>query len=403
MSKKNKNNTKSKLIPKLRFPEFKDKPQWEVKTIGEVTTNESSALIQGALNFVDEGYPVYGADGIVGNIDFYQQEEPYISIVKDGAVGRIGLHPAKSSVAGTLTYIKPANKELYNLEFLYYLFHKIDFSYYKVGTTIPHIYYSEYRYKTLPFPSLAEQERIGALFSTLDSLIQAQSKEVQLLRLRKKGLMQKMFPYEGETTPEWRFPEFKDAPEWEEVSFINCIKLYRGSSPRPIKNYITKDKDGVNWIKIGDATNCENKIINNVSEKITREGALRSRKVTKGELILANSMSYGKVYELGIDGYIYDGWFVLREYEEHYNRDFLRFMLNSDFIQKQYRQTSAGGVVLNISSDIVYNTQLYLTSKAEQKRIASMFSTLDALIEAKSQRLEQLKNHKKGLMQQLFP
>lgn len=208
---------------------------------------------------------------------------------------------------------------------------------------------------------------------------------------------------ENKLVPKLRFPEFTNSKEWEAKEFSEYIVLYRGSSPRPIQNYLTKDVSGVNWIKIGDTQNAINYVIKNVEEKITTEGATKSRKVTIGELILANSMSFGKTYLLEIEGCIYDGWFVLREYEEHFNKAFLLQLLNSEHLQKQYKRLSAGGIVQNISSEIVYKTILAHTSFSEQQKIAACLSSLDEVITAESQKLEVLKDHKKGLLQNLLP
>mgnify|MGYP002423299114 FL=1 len=197
-----------------------------------------------------------------------------------------------------------------------------------------------------------------------------------------------------------RFPEFED--EWEKKKFSKYIKLFRGSSPRPIVKFITKDENGVNWIKIGDTKNTDNSIINNVEEKITIEGARKSRKVTNGELILANSMSFGKTYQLSIDGYIYDGWFVLREYENYFEKSFLLQLLNSDYLQKQYKRLSAGGVVQNISSEIVYETILIRPSLQEQKKISSFLSLIDENITTQRKTIEELNTLKKGIAQKIF-
>lgn len=200
--------------------------------------------------------------------------------------------------------------------------------------------------------------------------------------------------------PNLRFKEF--SRDWEKKRFDNYIKLYRGSSPRPIQSFLIKE-NGVNWIKIGDTKEINNYIIEKVSEQITHEGALKSRRVERGELILANSMSFGKTYMLDIDGCIYDGWFVLREYEHYFNKEFLLLQLNSDFLQKQYKILSTGGVVQNISSDIVYSTKLYCPSLEEQEKIASFFSLIDKKIELQTEKVEELKNYKKGIMQKMFP
>lgn len=202
--------------------------------------------------------------------------------------------------------------------------------------------------------------------------------------------------------PKLRFGEFTE--EWEKNKFSKYIKLYRGSSPRPIQLFISEKNDitDVNWIKIGDTKNIENSIIDKVNEKITYEGSLKSRQVKKGELILANSMSFGKTYLLDLDGCIYDGWFVLREYESFFDKQFLQYELNSDFLQKQYKVLSTGGVVQNISSDIVYNTYLLRPQLEEQQKIASFLSTFDEKIENQKAIIDSLELQKKGFMQKIF-
>lgn len=208
---------------------------------------------------------------------------------------------------------------------------------------------------------------------------------------------------EKKLVPELRFPEFADNTNWELKPFSKFIKLYRGSSPRPIQEYLTNSDFGVNWIKIGDTSTITDYVIRSVSEKITPEGAKKSRPVKKGELILANSMSYGSTYLLEVEGCIYDGWFVLREYEDYFDKQFLLQLLNSEHTQGQYKKYAAGGIVQNISSEIVYSIKLPKTSKQEQQKIASCLSSLDELIAAHNDKLDALKDHKKGLLQNLFP
>ncbi|MHB0756836.1 restriction endonuclease subunit S [Polaribacter sp. M15] len=203
--------------------------------------------------------------------------------------------------------------------------------------------------------------------------------------------------------PLLRFPEFSNNGEWNIDKFSSFIKLFRGSSPRPISQFLTKDENGVNWIKIGDTKNAVGFKISQVEEKITVAGSKKSRKVKKGELILANSMSYGATYELELEGCIYDGWFVLREFDDSFDKQFLLQLLNSDFLQVQYKRLAAGGIVKNISSVIVYNTLLPELSIKEQQKIANCLSSLDDVIKAEAEKLDLLVEHKKGLLQKLFP
>jgi type I restriction enzyme, S subunit len=251
--------------------------------------------------------------------------------------------------------------------------------------------------------STLHSTKIASCLSSLDEVIAANTQKLDLLKEHKKGLMQNLFPQEGEKVPKYRFKEFEKDGEWELKPFSKYIKLYRGSSPRPIIEYQTQDLNGVNWIKIGDTGSITDYVIRSVSEKITPKGAEKSRAVQKGELILANSMSYGSTYLLDIEGCIYDGWFVLREYDEVFDKQFLLQLLNSEYMQNQYKKLAAGGIVQNISSEIVYSTLVPKTSKPEQQKIASCLSSLDALITALAEKIEQLKLHKKGLMQGLFP
>ena len=205
---------------------------------------------------------------------------------------------------------------------------------------------------------------------------------------------------EKKRVPKLRFEGFEG--EWEKKKFSKYIKLYRGSSPRPIHRYQTNDEDGVNWIKIGDTKDVQNYTLKTVSEKITKEGAAKSRAVKRGELILANSMSFGKTYLLDIEGCIYDGWFVLREYEEHFNRSFLLQLLNSEFLQQQYKRLSTGGVVQNISSNIVYSTILSKPELKEQQKIATFLTSIDTRIQLLEKKKTLLEQYKKGVMQRIF-
>lgn len=190
-------------------------------------------------------------------------------------------------------------------------------------------------------------------------------------------------------------------PECQDKKMKDVITLLRGSSPRPIVNYVTSDGSGVNWIKIGDMPKTGS-LVTSVSEKITEEGAKKSRKVNIGDLILSNSMSFGKPYILGIEGYIHDGWFVIRDYEENFNRDYLCQLLASETVQHQYNSLSAGGVVQNISSDIVNSVKIKLPCLEEQQKIADFLSSVDDVITASEQEVAALEEQKKGAMQKIF-
>ena len=200
--------------------------------------------------------------------------------------------------------------------------------------------------------------------------------------------------------PNLRFPEFEG--EWEKCRFKDVVRLFRGSSPRPIIEYLTTDnEEGVNWVKIGDVPT-SGRIITSTEEKITKEGAKKSRHVYVGDLILSNSMSYGLPYIMGIEGCIHDGWFVLRDYEQNFNKDYLCNLLISDIVQKQYKKIAAGGVVQNISSDLVNSVYISIPSLDEQRKIAGLLSLIDERIATQNKIIEDLKKLKCAIAERLF-
>ena len=200
--------------------------------------------------------------------------------------------------------------------------------------------------------------------------------------------------------PNLRFPEFEG--EWEKCRFKDVVRLFRGSSPRPIIEYLTTDnEEGVNWVKIGDVPT-SGRIITSTEEKITKEGAKKSRHVYVGDLILSNSMSYGLPYIMGIEGCIHDGWFVLRDYEQNFNKDYLCNLLISDIVQKQYKKIAAGGVVQNISSDLVNSVYISIPSLDEQRKIAGLLSLIDERIATQNKIIEDLKKLKSAISKYLF-
>ncbi len=158
---------------KLRFKDQKGKayPKWEEKRLGEISNKKSSNI---AANSIEENtgvYKIYGASGLLKYIDFYNESEPFISIVKDGAgVGRTLLCDANSSVLGTLDIIKPNTKV--DLYFLYSVLNNIDFTKYSIGSTIPHIYFKDYSKERINIPCIEEQQKIASFLVALDSKVE---------------------------------------------------------------------------------------------------------------------------------------------------------------------------------------------------------------------------------------
>ncbi len=156
----------------------------------------------------------------------------------------------------------------------------------------------------------------------------------------------------------------------------NVLNICRGASPRPISNYITSNEDGVNWIKIGDVD--ENSLyITSTEEKITKEGAMKSRAVKPGDFILSNSMSFGRPYILGINGCVHDGWLILSDYENTFNPLYLYHAIRDDEVQYQFNGRANGATVRNLNSELVRNTSIKIPSINQQNKFADFVQQID--------------------------
>ena len=181
----------------------------------------------------------------------------------------------------------------------------------------------------------------------------------------------------------------------KDVAFVQ-----RGGSPRPIEQFLTNANDGLNWIKIGDTTKGY-KYIDNVGQKIIKEGLSKTRFVKSGTLLLTNSMSFGEPYILRVDGCIHDGWVALT-CNEQVDKEFLYYFLCSDFCKTQFRLSVAGSIVQNLNVDKIGSTYVLMPSIDEQQDIVKYLDRktedMNALISEKQSLIEDLKAYKKSLI-----
>jgi type I restriction enzyme S subunit len=162
---------------------------------------------------------------------------------------------------------------------------------------------------------------------------------------------------------------------WVRLGFL--AEIERGGSPRPIKDYITDDPDGLNWIKIGD-TEKGGKYITSTQEKIRKDGLKKTRKVYPGDFLLTNSMSFGRPYITKIEGCIHDGWLRIHP-PPQITSDYLYSLLSSSFVYAFFSKAAAGAVVQNLNADKVRELPIPIPPLAEQKRIVAKVDELMAL------------------------
>jgi type I restriction enzyme M protein len=180
--------------------------------------------------------------------------------------------------------------------------------------------------------------------------------------------------------------------KWPLVPIGELCVVERGASPRPIHDFITDKPDGVNWIKIGDAE-VGSKYITSTKERVTPEGAARSRHVKPGDFVLSNSMSFGRPYVMATDGCIHDGWLLLRDQSDRLDQDFLYNILGSKGVLAQFERAATGGVVSNLNSALVRNVQIPLPPLEVQKEIVAEIESYQKVIDGARAVLEHYRPH----------
>lgn len=175
------------------------------------------------------------------------------------------------------------------------------------------------------------------------------------------------------------------------------MNITRGASPRPIRKYLTEDEDGINWIKIGDVSQ-GSKYITKTQEKITKEGASKSRFVSKGDFILSNSMSYGRPYILKIDGCVHDGWLILSDINDRLDKDYLYYILGSKLVQQQFSDLATGTTVDNLNISRVKSVKIPIPLVAEQKKLMLNINKLEKKISEANKIIESTKGKKQAIL-----
>ena len=249
------------------------------------------------------------------------------------------------------------------------------------------ISYDEYMSVVVYLPAYAEQKHIADFLEKLDMRIAKQEQLIESLKKYKRGVVSKVFS--------------EIARKCNTIRLGDCVTISRGGSPRPIDSYITNDPDGINWIKIGD-TSADELYITRTKEKIIPSGVKKSRKVFQGDLILSNSMSFGRPYILQIDGCIHDGWLLIRDESNVFEKRFLCYYLGSDNVFTQYKRFAAGSCVNNLNSELVGDVEICCPPRSIQQKVADMLAVLDSRIAHSSRIYEALQQMRTSLLQQLF-
>lgn len=259
------------------------------------------------------------------------------------------------------------------------------------------ISYKQFSELMLPVPDLAEQQRIAECLSSVDELIAAQARKVDALKTHKKGLMQQLFPREGETQPRLRFPEFRSAGEWDVRTIGDMFNLVNGCAFKP-EDWKSSGTPIIRIQNLNDPSADFNYSQAPVPER---------NRIESGDLLFAWSGTLGSSFGAriwnGPPGVLNQHIFKVLMDEKQITLPFSLLILAK--VEEEIARNSHGfkASFVHVKKSDLVKVELPLPSLPEQKRIASCLSSLDAQITSETQKLEALKTHKKGLMQQLFP
>lgn len=407
-------------VPRIRFKGFEE--DWEQRKLSEIYKNICNAYVGTATPYyVEDGHFYLEAnnvkDGKINynsqifiNDNFYESQKDKwltsgdIVMVQSGHVGHAAVIPEEleNTVAHALIIFKNAKIKI-EPYFLNYQYQTLNFKRkienITVGNTIKHILASDMKECMVYVSRFAEQIIVSKYFQTLDHLITLHQRKLEKLKIIKKSMLENLFPQNGEKTPKIRFSGFTE--DWEQRKLGEVVVIERGGSPRPIEKYVTESNDGLNWIKIGDAP-VQGRYITKTSEKIKESGLSKTRQVFPGDLILSNSMSFGKPYIMGIEGCIHDGWLVIKNRNNVFDLKFLCHMLSTEYLFNQYKMFAAGSTVNNLNKELVGNASVRFPKMLEQRKIGQYLESLDHLITLYQSKLEKLQKIKKSMLESMF-
>lgn len=421
-------DAKSNLMPKLRFPKFSDAPGWQAAELGPLTRKVGSGITPfgGDKNYKKEGRPFIRSQNVgwgelilddVAFIDeqthrsFDSTEIEKLDVlfnITGASIGRSAIADSRivgGNVNQHVCIIRVRPNELNPVFLNQYLnsqFGQKQIDSFQAGGNRQGLNFSQIRSFLIPLPLTEdEQSQVAECLSTLDELIGAESQKLDALKAHKKGLVQQLFPREGETLPRLRFPEFQNAPEWEKVALgeiaeIKLGKMLDGKKHTTGRLLSYLNNLSVRWNEVNTA---------NLPKMYFDDDELERFGLKAGDVVVCEGGEPGRAAVW--DGRLPDLKFQKAIHRVRFNVPFEpRLLVN--YLEAiagttQFEMLFTGGGIKHLTRETFAQLKIPFVSYAEQHRIATCLSSLDDWITAQSDKLEALKTHKRGLLQQLFP
>ena len=430
MSKKN----KKQLVPQLRFPEFRDTETWNSKSLNKILIYTDRKVKKPEKPYTRLGIRSHGKGTFLvfnelpekNAMDYLYEVKQNDLIVNitfawEGAIAIVSKNDEDALVSHRFpTYVFNESEAIPN--FVQYIIIEKYFIY-KLGVISPGAGRNRVLSKTdflklkVNIPKIPEQQKIADCLTSLDDLITAEVAKLEACKAHKKGLMQKLFPAEGKTVPEWRFPEFRGKGDWNNESFKR-IYSFKGTNSlsREMLNY---QKGSIKNIHYGDIHtkfstlfDIKKEVVPFINPDIILGNIKADAYCTECDIIFADASEdmedVGKSIEIiNLNNEkLLSGLHTLlaRPEKGKFILGFGGYIFKSNIIRRQIQKESQGAKVLGISAGRLAKIKVcFPENKQEQQKIVDCLSFLDNLIAAQAQKIELLKAHKKGLMQGLFP
>lgn len=408
----------AKAMPRLRFPEFRHALTWVEESLGDLSEllkgkglPKSEIAADGEAQCIHYGelFTVYSE--VINEVVSRTQKKsgavlsipddvlmPTSDVTPNGLAKASCLKPGSVVLGGDILVIR-TNQKIVLGEFLARQIRHREREVLKLvsGTTVFHLYPSSVKNLKVAYPATGEQKEISDCLASLDEVITAQGRKVEALKAHKRGLMQQLFPREGETRPQLRFPEFRGAPEWDEVRVGDLGEVITGNTPATSQ----REFYGADHLFVSPADISDSRFVAATKNGLSEIGFAQARPVkARSVLFVCIGSTIGKVAQNARECATNQQINAV-EANSGFSSDFIYYLL--DFESERIAGLAGRQAVPIINKTQFSSVKVFAPGPDEQQRIADCLSSLDTQIAAESNQLAALKTHKQGLMQQLFP
>lgn len=339
-------------------------------TLGDVCKKASSNIAQKDLQDKMGVYPIYGASGLIKQVDFYQQDKEYIAVVKDGAgIGRTMLLPAYSSVIGTMQYLLPKEGIPIDIKYLFYAVEHMNLAKYFSGATIPHIYFKDYQKEPINIPDIDTQKRISRIFDKIDALISSRKEQRTKLDQIVKSRFIEMF---GDP---------KSNPNSYPISLLSEHIEFLTSGSRGWAQYCVDN--GSEWfITIKNVKDCRISIDNMQPINAPDNAEAKRTKVQEGDLLISITADLGRTgvvtKEIADHGaYINQHLTCIRLNKEMLNPLYVAFFMESPAGKEQFESKNQSAVKAGLNFNSINSLRLLVPPMDEQNAFVGFVHQID--------------------------